>query len=131
MGNLSTSTRIINEKRSSIVIRTPEDQIADGEAEHDGDEDPSVEGHDGQHEHVPDGGVDPEEDSPGDPGRRPLAPSSKDLPLQKRRLDLGGRLRGRDDLEADAPILEVLVEGGDDEAGEQGEGVTGPRRGLP
>ncbi|RDX80606.1 G-protein coupled receptor 1 [Mucuna pruriens] len=117
---LSTSTRIIKDKRS-VVPLVPEEEITESETHHNGQKHPSIEGHDRQHQQVPDRRVHPEQNR-----LRELSPklgiTAGDTPPQKRGTDLRHRRRGPplggDELEANPAILEVLVEGGNEEAGE-------------
>lgn len=116
------------------LLAVSENQIPHGEPEHDRHEHAAVVRHDGQHQQVPDGGVDPEQEPDGDP-RRSL--SAVRLAGEERRPDGVGGRRGRElggggeELEAEAAVLHVLVEEGEEEDGEEGEGVGGPRVGLP
>lgn len=129
------------------MIGTPEEQVAKGEADDDGEEDAGVERHDGEHKEVTEGGVDPEEEGSGEPGRAPAAArggGGEQLMVEERGMTIiydgrGGRRRGRslvveggeNQFEAEASVFQVLIEDGEEEAGAEGEGVLRPCLRLP
>ena len=102
------------------MISASEEQVAEGKANDDGDEDAAVEGHNGKHEEVFDGRVQPEDHRPGESRRTPGVGCG--LRVEEWGSD-GGRRRGSgcrgggEKFEAEAAIFHVLVEDGDDEAG--------------
>nr|GMC49415.1 G-protein coupled receptor 1 [Ipomoea batatas] len=101
--NSSTGAGIIH-NHHVIVAAAPEHQVPSAEAHHDGDKHADVERHDGQHQ--------------------------EERSINGNRLVFGSAERGNK-FESQTAILHVLVEDGEDEAGEQGEGVAGPRVGFP
>ena len=134
--SLRTSTGVINDKRSNILISTPENQVTNCETKHNSHEHPTVKRHDGEHKQVPDPGIEPKEGGSGEPGGGPLGSGglSVDL-LQQRVLDLGfrriGGFGGGEELETHALVFKVLVKGRDEETSEKGKGVTDPGTGRP
>ncbi|KAI3411608.1 uncharacterized protein J3R85_017785, partial [Psidium guajava] len=131
--------------KKSLSLGTSAGIISDGRHRRHGFVAPAPE-----QQQVPDRRVHPEQQPPSHPGRRPPLPPARrrHLRAEERRLERGlrgrgvggrggggglrgGGLGGRGELEADAAVLHELVEGGGEEAGEEGEGVAGPRGGLP
>lgn len=103
-----------------------EEEIADGEAEDDGDEDAGVEGHDSEHKEVSYGSVDTEDDGGGETSRVFGGEAMEERGSNGRQSFCCG-----EKLESEASVLHVLVEGGEDEDGEKAESVTQPGIGLP
>ncbi|CAH9127362.1 unnamed protein product [Cuscuta epithymum] len=127
----SAGARIFN--HHVPVPAAPEKHVPDGEADDDGEEHTAVEGHDGQHQEVSDGGADPEQQASRDSHRRASADAngSEERGVQEIRLISIGAERRSGDLEANTAVLDVLVEDGEEEADEQGERVADPRIGFP
>ena len=134
--SLRTGTGVINDKRSNILISTPENQVTNCETKHNSHEHPTVKRHDGEHKQVPDPGIEPKEGGSGEPGGGPLGSGGLSIDLlQQRVLDLGfrriGGFGGGEELETHALVFKVLVKGRDEETSEKGKGVTDPGTGRP
>ncbi|RXH91304.1 hypothetical protein DVH24_020327 [Malus domestica] len=134
--SLSTRTRIIDHHTRHVIVPTQKRQITNRQPHDDGHEHSAVKRHDRQHNHVPDRRVDSEKHALRQPPRREPYSGAAELGGEQwgrdRRVGRGfqGRRGGRA-LDAHAQGLEVLVEGRDEEAGKQREGVAGPRIGFP
>jgi hypothetical protein len=120
-----------------LAVAAAEREVPEREAHDDGDEHAAVERHDGEHEEVAEAGVDPEHRGHGHT-RRP-APGEGGREERRPRVGAGGWRDGggwlggsfRDELHADPQGLEVLVKGGGEEQGQEGEKVAEPRGGAP
>ena len=128
-----------------LAVAAAEREVAEREAHDDGDEHAAVERHDGEHEQVAEAGVDPDHGGHGHT-RRPAAPGDGHEEWRPRVVAGGWRDGGgwlslsggaassssfRGELHADSQGLEVLVEGGGEEQGREGEEVVEPRGGAP
>ena len=103
--DLRTSTRIINDKSSNILICTPENQVTNSETKHNSHEHPTIKQHDGKHKQVSDPRVEPKQGSFGEPRNRPLGSGGLFVALlQQRVLDLGFRRLSTQYLGAWVPI---------------------------
>jgi len=126
---LSTGARSVNDK--GIFALVPEEEVTNSETHDDGHEDPSIEGHNRQHQQIPDRGAQPKEKRSSDLHAQ-LGAVSGELPPQERGLDLRREgLSGTDELEANTAILNKLVESRNNEACKEGEEIVGPIDGLP
>ena len=130
--SLSTRTRIIHHHTRHVIVPTPKRQITNRQPNNDGHEHSAVKRHDRQHNHVPDCRVDSKKAR-----SLPAAPPRTFLRRRRawrraaghgsaRRTRISGKTR-----RPHPQVLEVLVEGRDEEAGEQREGVARPRVGFP
>ncbi|QCE16346.1 hypothetical protein DEO72_LG11g3360 [Vigna unguiculata] len=116
---------------NGIFTLVSEEKVTNSETHNNGNEDPSVEGHNRQHQQIPDGRAQPKEKRPGDLHPQ-LGAVSGELPLQQRGLDLRREgLSGTDELEANSAILNELVESGNDQTCKKGKEIIGPILGLP
>ncbi|KAL8138714.1 hypothetical protein V2J09_004715 [Rumex salicifolius] len=99
------------------------EEISHRQPNHNGDQNAAVKRHHGEHDHVPERGVDAEHDS----GRRPpcAAAAGKLGGVSGEERGLDGGVSG-DGIELEAEVLEVLVEDGEEETGEESERVIDP-----
>ena len=103
--DLRTSTRIINDKSSNILICTPENQVTNSETKHNSHEHPTIKQHDSEHKQVSDPGVEPKQGGFGEPCDRPLGSGGLFVALlQQRVLDLGFRRLSMQYLGAWVPV---------------------------
>lgn len=126
-----------------LPVAAAEREVPERKPHDDGDEHAGVERHDGEHEEVSQAGVDPEHRGHGHPRRPPPGGEGEGGREERRprRVGAGGRRDGgglllarapsRGELDADPERLEVLVEGGGEEQGDEGEEVAEPRGGAP
>lgn len=126
---LSTGTRSINDK--GIFALVPEEEVTNSETNDDSYKDSTVEGHNRQHQQIPDRRTQPKQNRSGDLHAH-LRTISGELPPQQRGLDLCREgLSGADKLEANTAVLENLIENGNEEACEESKEIFGPIIGLP
>ncbi|KAL5995110.1 hypothetical protein ACLOJK_025168 [Asimina triloba] len=95
----------------NVLFSGPEEEIPDSKAKDDGDKDTAIVGHEGKHEEISESGIESKEDAAGESSRVPGGGLNE-------RGCKGGHLGLRnagEELESEASVFHVLVEGGEEE----------------